>query len=149
MNAGNILWIDTSDILFLSLLGGISLVVISAFHKQFMAICFDPIQAKLQGVKVSTLYLLLLVLIAISIVLLSHIVGIILVITLLIIPANIAGLFVQRISRMMVLAAIIGCLLSVSGIFISYYLNTPAGASIALLSGISYLCCLLIKKKSL
>ena len=78
-------------------------------HKRFLAICFDEEQARLQGLPVNTLYLLLLVLTAVSIVLLIQVVGIILVMTMLTIPAAIANLFTSRLSMMMLIAILISC----------------------------------------
>lgn len=144
---GNILFIESSDLVRLVILNGIILGLVAFYYRKFLALCFDEEQTLLQGVAVKRLYLVLLSLVAISIVLLMQIIGIILVIALLTIPATLAGLFTNRLIVMMGSAALLCALFSVSGIAISFVLNWPPGATIALLAAISYLALLPIKKK--
>ena len=135
---GNILWVSEQDLRFLLLLDAIVIITIFLLHTRFMAICFDEEQARLQGVAVNRLYLLLLTLIAITVVLLIQVVGIILVMTMLTLPAAIANIFTKRLSRMMFVSIGLSALFSFFGIFIAYHLEWPAGATIALVAGISY-----------
>jgi len=135
---GNILWVSRTDLFILATLDLIILVSAFCLHKRFLAICFDEEQAQLQGVPVNTLYLLLLVLTAISIVLLIQVVGIILVMTMLTIPAAIANLMTVRLSRMMMIAVGLSSLFALSGTAFAYHLDWPGGATIALIAGIAY-----------
>lgn len=144
---GNILWIEPKDLLRLSFLNGAVLLLVACFYRKFLALCFDEEQAQLQGVAVKRLYLLLLSLVAVSIVLLMQIIGTILVIALLTIPATIAGLFTHRLHLMMLAATGICALFSIFGLSIAYTLNWPPAASIALLAAASYLILLPLKKK--
>jgi zinc transport system permease protein len=144
---GNILFIDTPDLVRLALLNGLILVVVAFYYKKFLALSFDDEQALLQGIAVKRLYLLLLSLVAISIVLLMQIIGIILVISLLTIPATLAGLFTHRLSVMMGVATAFSALFSVLGLGVSVSLNWPPGATIALLAAAGYLILLPLKKK--
>ncbi|NGX43386.1 MAG: Manganese transport system membrane protein MntB [Chlamydiae bacterium] len=147
---GNILWVSQTDLFILATLDLIILVSAFCLHKRFLAICFDEEQAQLQGVPVNTLYLLLLVLTAISIVLLIQVVGIILVMTMLTIPAAIANLMTVRLSRMMMIAVGLSSLFALSGTAFAYHLDWPGGATIALIAGVAYVIALwlipLIKK---
>lgn len=136
---GNILWVTKSD---LYLILGLDIVVISTvalFHRKFLAICFDEQQAVLQNIKVKSYYLLLLCLVALSVVLLIEIVGAILIIALLAIPAAIASGMTFKLSKMMVIAIVLSCLFTLIGIFLSYEFNWPPGATIALTAAIFYL----------
>ncbi|MGA8164460.1 MAG: metal ABC transporter permease [Waddliaceae bacterium] len=135
---GNILWVSPTDLFVLACLDLLILVIVRCLHKKFLAICFDEEQAILQGVPVRSLYLLLLVLTAISIVLLIQVVGIILVMTMLTIPPAIANLFTVRLSRMMMIAVGISCLFSFSGTAVAYHLDWPGGATIVLIAGLAY-----------
>jgi zinc transport system permease protein len=135
---GNILWVTPLDLYILSGLDILVIVVVACLHKRFLAICFDEEQARLQGLPVNALYLLLLVLIAVSIVLLIQVVGIILVMTMLTIPAAIANLLTGRLSSMMVIAVFISGSLCLLGMGTAYHLDWPAGATIALLAGLAY-----------
>lgn len=144
---GNILFIEANDLIRLAVLNGIILIIVALYYRRFLALCFDEEQALLQGVPVKKLYLLLLSLVAVSIVLLMQIIGIILVIALLTIPATLAGLFTNRLSIMMASAAGFCALFSFFGISASFALNWPPGATIALLAALTYLALLPIKKK--
>lgn len=135
---GNILWVSPSD---LYLLGGLDLIILAlvfCLHKRFLLICFDEEQARLQNVPVNALYLLLLCLIAVSIVLLIQVVGIILVMTMLTIPAALANLFTTSLSKMMGLAILLSSLFCFCGNLVAYSFDWPLGATIALLAGIVY-----------
>lgn len=139
---GNISWVSKSDLYILWTLDGAVILLALCLHKRFLAICFDEEQARLQGVPVQSLYLLLLILIAVSIVLLIQVVGIVLVMTMLTIPAAIANLMTTRLSRMMLLAILIGCFFCLSGNAAAYYLDWPTGATIALIAGCVYVICM-------
>ncbi len=142
---GNILWVTPSD---LWVVGGLVLVVLGTvffFHEKLLALCFDEDQARLQGVKVDQLYLLLLTLIAITIVLLMQVVGIILVLTMLTLPPTIASLRTKKLSHMMVLAILLSCGFSFFGTFAAFHLDLPVGATIAFVSGVAYIASLTIK----
>ncbi|HRD55539.1 MAG TPA: metal ABC transporter permease, partial [Parachlamydiaceae bacterium] len=104
---GNILWVSETDLYVLYALDITILLTVICLHKKFLAICFDENQARLQGLHVNALYLLLLVLTAVSIVLLIQVVGIILVMTMLTIPAAIANLYTHKLSWMMTLGIVL------------------------------------------
>lgn len=135
---GNILWVSSSDLYFLCLLDVIVLLTVLCMHQRFLVICFDEDQARLQGLPVDALYLLLLVLTAITIVLLIEVVGIILVMTMLTVPAAVANYFTVRLSQMMVLAVLFGIFFCFTGTVASFYLDWPTGATIALIAGGTY-----------
>ncbi len=146
---GNILFIDTPDLIRLALLNGVVLAVVAFYYRKFLALCFDEEQALLQGVAVRRLYLLLLSLVAVSIVLLMQIIGTILLIALLTIPATLASLFTHRLIIMMLVAAGFCALFSVLGISAAVALNWPPGATIALVAALTYLTLLPLKKRKI
>lgn len=145
---GNILWVSQSDLNMLLWLDALVFGVTLLFHRKFLAVCFDETQAALQGIQVPKYYLLLLSLVAISVVILIQVVGAILVIAMLAIPAAIAGSFTSRLTRMMGIAVLLGSLFSVLGLATSYHLNWPPGATIALIAALFYLGSLLRSKKA-
>ncbi|MCB1113025.1 MAG: metal ABC transporter permease [Chlamydiales bacterium] len=145
---GNILWVSPQDLQILWGLDLFVLITVFLMHKRFLTICFDEDQARLQGVPVKQLYLVLLVLTAVTIVLLVQVVGIILVMTMLTIPPALANLFTARLSRMMLIAVVLSFAFSFSGTAIAYQLDWPAGATIALLAGAAYVIMLPIKRRA-
>jgi ABC-type Mn2+/Zn2+ transport system permease subunit len=84
---GNILMVEKESVRLLAYLDGLIILSVLLFYKRFLAVCFDEEYSKLQGVGVVSTYLLLLCLIALTVVILIQVVGIILVIALLTLPA--------------------------------------------------------------
>ena len=146
---GNILWVSSRD---LCLLAGLDLTIlglVAIYYRRLLALCFDEEQALLQGVAVRRLYLLLLSLVALSIVLLIQVIGTILVIALLTIPATMGCLFTNRLSVLMGIASILTALFCLLGLGASYELNWPPGATISLIAAFGYLLALAVKRKKL
>ncbi|NNF67885.1 MAG: metal ABC transporter permease [Gammaproteobacteria bacterium] len=143
---GNILLIGADDLLFLALLNAIIIGVVALFYKQFLAVAFDEEFARTRGVRVRFFYLLMLVLVALTIVVLIRVVGLILVIALLTLPAAIARRFTSTLYGMMLLASLVGAALTISGLAISYAPDLPAGATIIVLAGLSYFAVLLLRR---
>lgn len=135
---GNILWVSANDVLLLVSLDILIAIAVAIFYRRFLAICFDEEQALLQKIPVHSLYLLLLCLVAIAVVLLIQAVGAILVISMLAIPAAIAGTWTRTLARMMVIATLLGALFTLFGLWFSYELNWPPGATISVIAAIFY-----------
>lgn len=136
---GNILMVTPED---LWLMAGLDLVVVGLgllFYKQLLAVCFDEEFAATRGLAVGFYYLLLLMLTALTVVLLVSVVGIVLVIALLTLPAAIAGHLARSLGMIMVLAVGICGLLTFGGLALSYSPDLPAGATIVALCGGAYL----------
>ena len=149
---GNILMIASEDLYWIAGLDLIILVIVFLFYKQFISVSFDEEFARLRGIPVERFYLLFLSLVALTVVILIQIVGLILVIALLTLPAAIAGLYVRSLSLMMILAALFGMIFTTGGLAISYQPDLPPGPTIILLAGAFYLISLVlnrIKRKSL
>jgi zinc transport system permease protein len=135
---GNILWISKTDIILLTSLAAFVILMTLILHQKFQAVCFDENEAELRGISPTKYYLLLLSLVAISVVILIQVVGAILVIAMLAIPAAIASHFSKTLSQMMVKAVLFGALFTIVGIAVSFYLNWPPGATIALVAALAY-----------
>ena len=131
---GNILAVGPADLwfslgLFLVVFGAIAL-----FFKEFLYITFDPEMALVSGLPAGAIYGLLLSLIAFVIVLSIRVVGIILVSALLVAPAATAFQLTEDFRRLMFLSVLLGVGETLGGLVLSYYTNTPSGATIVLLS---------------
>ncbi|MBU1627891.1 metal ABC transporter permease [bacterium] len=141
---GNILMVTSKDILLIAILDISILVIVISFYKQFLAVCFDEEFARIRGINVDFYYILLLCLVACTVVILIQVVGLILIIALLTLPAAIAGHLVQSLWKIMVGAFIFGILFTTSGLVLSYDFDIPSGATIVLISGLAYIFTLLI-----
>ena len=123
----------------MALLDLLVLATVWVFYHQFLAVSFDEEFARLRGVPVTGFYLLLLCMVAVTVVLLIQVVGLILVIALLTLPAAIAAQYLNSMGRMMLVASALGMLFTTAGLVISYIADLPSGASIILVAGTSYL----------
>lgn len=136
---GNILTITRTDLL---LLGGLSVLLIlffTLFIHPIIYIAFDREFARSQGIPVVLFEYLLMMFIALTIVSCLRMVGIVLAISLLTIPQITANLFTNNFRKIIRLSIVIGFLGCLGGLFISYFLNVPSGASIIFFSIIIYI----------
>lgn len=144
---GNLLFVSDSDLKTLWALDLVVLCIVIPLHKRLLLICFDEDEARLRGLPVDALYLLLLILVSLSVVLLVEVVGIILVMTMLTLPATIANLFFHRLSSVMIAAVALSALFTLVGSFAAYHLDWPLGATIALVAGSAYVVGLFFRRK--
>jgi len=143
---GNILSVSFSDLIIMVALTALILVVVSLLFKEFLSLSFDEEFAKASGVPTGRLYLILVVLIALSVVVLIRAVGIILLIALLTIPAAISRQFVSSLKKMMLLSILLSIVFVVLGLWLSYVLDLASGATIILFSGIMFLASLVLSR---
>ena len=143
---GDILMISSIDTTLVLVLAVVIIGFVCYTYPSLVALCFDEEFAKLRGIQTTPLYLLTLCLVAVTIVLLVSMVGIILVIALLSLPAAIAGLFSRKLWQMMIGGTVICMLFTFFGTWFSYAADLPTGPFIILLCGISYLLTLILKK---
>ena len=136
---GNILMVPREDLLLMAGLDAVIVALVVLFRKQFLAVCFDEEFARLRGVPVGLFYLLLLWMVALTVVILIQVVGLILVLALLTLPAAIAGQYVRTLGAMMFVATLLGIVFTGAGLALSYEPDLPAGATIILLAGVAYL----------
>ena len=135
---GNILLVPPRD---LWLMAGLDLglvLTVALCYRQFLAVSFDEEFARLRGVPVAFFYLLLLCLVAVTVVLLIQVVGLILVIALLTLPAAVAGHWVHSLGGMMAIATLLGAALTSTGLALAYVPDLPAGPTMILLAGAVY-----------
>lgn len=144
---GDILWTTRADVITLFVLGGIIALVTYLNYHKFMAIIFDEELAKLQGLNVRALNTLLMLLIALTIVILVKIVGAILLIAILSLPAAIANTYTHKLSTMMILTIILNMVIGFLGLYLAYILNFPPGATITLVAAAAYFTHLLTRRQ--
>ncbi|MEX0322388.1 MAG: metal ABC transporter permease [Puniceicoccaceae bacterium] len=136
---GNILILSGTDLLLVAILDIVLLVVLISGYNRLQALCFDEEQARLRGIAVGWYYTLLLCIIACTVVLLVSVVGVVLVVALLTIPAAMSGQHVRSLAGMMTLASILTFFFVTAGIVLSFLADWPVGPTIILLAGIAYL----------
>ena len=129
---GNVLGVTTASLLLTAVFGGLVVLIIIAFYKEFLVISFDPVLAETLRLPTEALRYLLLMLIAVTIVVSLQTVGVALMLAMLVTPAATAYLLTRRLPTMMAVAALIGALSGVVGLYLSYYISIASGAAIVL-----------------
>ena len=136
---GSILTVPSSDLITMLILDIAIIATVFLLYKEFLALSFDEEFGTAAGVPTEPLYLVLLCLIALTVVVLIKVVGIILVIALLTIPAAMARRFTHNLMKMMLLSILFGFVFTSGGLWLSYELDLASGAAIILVSGTIFL----------
>jgi ABC-type Mn2+/Zn2+ transport system permease subunit len=129
---GDVLGIRSTDLVMISIFGGLILLFILAFYKEFLVLSFDPLLAETLRLPARLLDNLLIILIAVAIVISIQTVGVALMVAMLVTPAATAYLVTRRLPSMMGMAAVIASIASAVGLYLSYYLGIASGAAIVL-----------------
>jgi zinc transport system permease protein len=127
---GSILTIDKTDLLVVCTLSVCSLIFISVFYKELLAITFDEESSRLSGIPVSTLTLVFDILVAVTIVLTIRVVGVILVAALIVLPGLSALQFNLSFRGTTALSVIMAVISVLSGIILSAIYNVATSGLI-------------------
>lgn len=129
---GNILAISYEEMILSILLSGVVLLFIIFFYHDLVSVTFDEESAKAAGVKTRRINTLLFLLTAVTVVLTMKAVGIMLTSALLILPAVTSLQISKGFKASLLISSLVGVLSVIGGIFISFGLNLPTGATIVL-----------------
>ncbi len=127
---GSILGVSTSDLELAAVATAVVLVTVLLLNKEFSLIAFDREMADAMRYPVFVLDLLLLALITLAIVVSLRAIGNILVLAMLVTPAATARLLTNRLLVMQGLAAAIGAICGVVGLYISFWWDLASGGTI-------------------
>jgi zinc transport system permease protein len=136
---GSILAVPVSDLWQMGVISAGVIAIVTWYYNDFLAMSYDDEFARLRNVPVTFLYCLLLGMIAVTVVMIIRVVGLILVIALLTIPPFIAEKFTGSLRAMMVIASVLSCLFTLTGLWLSYLLNLTSGATIILVAAGGFL----------
>lgn len=135
---GSILTVPVSDLWIMLIMGALIAGFTIYFYKDLMAISYDEEFARVRGVPIRALYFGLIGMLAVTIVMVIQVVGLILVIALLTIPAFIVEKYAKSLFQMMVGSSLLGAVFTISGLWLSYAFNLTSGASIIMVAGITF-----------
>jgi ABC-type Mn2+/Zn2+ transport system permease subunit len=128
---GDVLGVSDTD---LALAGGLAvavLVALTLLHGRLLLVGFDRLNATALGVRPGVVDLALLLLVAAALLVAVQGLGNLLVVAVLVGPAACARAVTRRMSTMMAVAAGVAVAAGCGGLYLSYYAETAAGASIA------------------
>jgi manganese transport system permease protein len=132
---GNVLGVTAADLWLTGVSGGLVLLVVLVGFRAFQLWSFDPSLARAMGMRTRAMEYLFTALLSAAIVAALQTVGLILVVAMLVIPGAAAAMVASRLSTMMAVAAAIGLLAGVAGLYGSFHLDVASGPAIVLVAG--------------
>lgn len=144
---GSILTIDNGDLVALAVLGIILMLFFLRYYRLILYVAFDEAYARTFSGRVDLLKYLLITLVSLVIVLNIRIAGVVLVLSLLTIPPNIALLFTKNFSKMIIISILAGFIGMLAGLVASWYLNIPTGATIIFTLVLIWIMCRIMVKE--
>lgn len=142
---GDLLAVSFNEVLLIVLGSILVLGLLGYFWRNLLALTVDEELAKVEGLPVTQLRLVLMLLIAVVIAVAMKVVGVLLITSLLIIPAATAQKLARSPEQMAIIASVIGVLSVLGGLSMSWHLDTPAGPSIVVCAALCFVLSLLIR----
>lgn len=145
---GDLLSITRAELLLLLLVFIGILIIWFFFFNRFLFISINPSLAKSRGIKSLPLELIFTSVIAVVVTISIQWVGLLIINSLLVLPAATARNLARNVRQYTFLAIAAALFSGVTGLIASYYLNTATGATIVLIAGIFFFISVLLKKRS-
>ena len=136
---GNVLSVNGADLIRIGVVAAIIVAVVALFYKELVLVTFDRVFAASLRLSSRWLTALQYVLMALAVAVGLQTIGIALVMTLMVAPAAAALQVVRRFHHAVLLAAAIGIVSGVAGLYLSYYLSVASGAAVALVCVVIFL----------
>ena len=131
---GQVLGVTRTDVIVSLVLTAAVAIGVFLFHRHLVFTTFDPIGARVVGIKTALVEYVLLALLALVIVIGLSAAGIVLVMAMLVIPSAAAYLLARRFTGVILMGAAIGVVSAITGLYLSYYVNWPSGPAMALVA---------------
>lgn len=142
---GDILLVSSTDLKIIVIVTVISLIIIAALFRDLQILTFDETHAKLSGINVTAMNIVLYVLIAVACVVALNVVGIIMVIALITIPAAISNMFTESLKEMMIVSVILSLIMTFLGLIIAIGADIPPGATVSVTMGVIFIIMMVAK----
>ncbi|MPM64703.1 High-affinity zinc uptake system membrane protein ZnuB [bioreactor metagenome] len=143
---GSILAVSNTDILMSVIFIFIFFIILFIFWKEWAYISFDQELAKSDGININISNNILSMLLAVTIVLAIKLIGIVLISAFLILPPATARLYAKTFSQMTILSIIFGLSATLVGLYISFMIDFPSGATIIIIQSIFFATSIIISK---
>ena len=144
---GDLLATGPSDLMWIYGGGAFVLTTLALLWKPLLSISIHAELAQVEGISVARYRLLLTLIMALVIAVSMKIVGVLLITSLMIIPAATAHRFAKTPEQMVIFAAVFGIFSVSGGLTMSWYFDSPVGPSVVTVSFILFLISLLTKKQ--
>jgi zinc transport system permease protein len=136
---GSILTVTRQDVAVVALLGGLGLATIALLYRALAGLVLDEEGARVAGVPIPFLNVVVAVLAAATVAVSMRIVGVLLIAALMVLPVTAATRVAWSMRSTLLIAMVIGFLCVMAGLSVSYYADLPPGGTIVLLAAASFL----------
>ncbi|MDR3593942.1 metal ABC transporter permease [Clostridium sp.] len=143
---GSILTVTQSDIILISIVGGICLITLLFLYNKLIYVTFDESGAKTSGINVKLINYIFTLLVGATISLSIRVMGILVVSSIIVVPVATAMQLKKGFTKTLIFAIIFGFLDVMLGLVLSYYINSAPGGTIALTSVLVLILTLVFKK---
>jgi zinc transport system permease protein len=143
---GSILTVTQSDIILISIVGGICLITLLFLYNKLIYVTFDESGAKTSGINVKLINYIFTLLVGATISLSIRVMGILVVSSIIVVPVATAMQLKKGFTKTLIFAIIFGFLDVILGLVLSYYINSAPGGTIALTSVLVLILTLVFKK---
>lgn len=129
---GSILAVSKDDIIIIAIYDILLVGFVCMYYREILSVSYDETFCKLKNININIFLLFIYIFISLGIVMSMNIAGLILVLAILSIPAYIAGMFVNSLNKMMILASILSFIFIFIGFFVSYIYDLSIGACVVM-----------------
>jgi len=131
---GNILGITNNDVWIVALVSLIVFAVLFVIRRPLLFATFDPEVASAYGVLTGKIDLLFIMLLAVTVLVSTQILGVTLVAAAMVIPPVIARYLTQRFQSLLIVSPLLGAFCGAAGMFLSFHFDISSAATIVLTS---------------
>jgi zinc transport system permease protein len=129
---GSVTTVTAGDLWVIAVLASLVLAVVAVFGRELFSVCYDEEVARVSGLRVRALNLLVAVTAALTVALAMRVVGLLLVSALMVVPVAAAQQVARSFRGTLLGALVVGVAVSVGGLVGAYYLDAAPGAAIVL-----------------
>jgi len=135
---GTVLGLDNASLLLVTSVASITLAGLAVIFRPLVLECLDPQFLRSMGAAGTAIHMVFLILLVLTMVAGFQVLGTLMVVGIMMLPATSARFWAGTVGRQMVLAGALGTVSSYAGLLCSYYANVPASPAIILAAGCIY-----------
>lgn len=135
---GTVLGLNDGALLLAASTASVALLTLAAIFRPLVLECMDPLFLRSQGRAGSLVHMVFLVLLVMTLVAGFQVLGTLMVVGIMMLPATAARFWALSVFGQIILAACMGALASYAGLLISFHLDVPASPAIILAAGAVY-----------
>jgi ABC-type Mn2+/Zn2+ transport system permease subunit len=135
---GSILGVDGGDIVTVAIVAMFAFVFVVLAYRPLLFLTFDRDVASVSGVKTNWLDAGLMLLLSLAVLATMKVLGVTLIAAILVTPAAVARMMTSSFPRLLALGVLIGAAGAGIGTYVSYFTDTPSGATIVLIESLAF-----------